>query len=124
MNLSLNTGRTVRLEMYHLYTTNGGALEGSLPRDAMIKVVRERAQRLWGQHRPTVLVEPPPGPLSEWTVFLWLDSTALTADGCGSHLFLIAFLSAEQVLQQAPAHLAENLLRDIPWEKHAENWEP
>ena len=119
----LNTGRTVRFDMYHLYPTNGGSLGGRLPRDKMIKVIRERAERIWGTDRPTVLVEPPPGDLPEWTVFLWLGSEAI-ADGCGSHLFLIAFLSAERVMQQAPVYLAEDLLRTVPWEKHAEDWWP
>jgi len=121
----LNTGRTVRFEMYHLYPTNGGALEGPISREDSIKVVRERAERLWGKDRPTVLVEPPwrAGPLPEWTVLLWLGSEAI-ADGCGSHLFLIAFLSAERVMQQAPVYLAEDLLRTVPWEKHAEDWWP
>jgi hypothetical protein len=122
-SFKLNTGRTVRLEMYHLYPTNGGSLEGSPAREESIQIAKERAARLWGEGRPTVLIEPPPGPLPEYTACLWLDSEAI-ADGYGSHLCLITFVSAGRAMQQAPLYLAEALLRELSWEEHAEDWDP
>lgn len=116
-------GREIRIEMYHLTRTYGGLLEGRPPRDKMLTAVRERAVRLWGDCRPTVVREPSGDKLPEWTVYAWLGSETL-ADGCGSHLFLIFFVDAMSALGSLPVDVCRDELRNVVWEEKAEDWWP
>ena len=133
VHLELSSGRIVGVHELHLARTYACLLGGtpdSKYNELIIERARCRMMPVWGE-RPTYVVPPMVRiiteagrtypRLPEVQYHVWLESEPLSEHWCGSQLVVICFGPPQH---QAPvAEILGPLLRDVPWEQVAQNFD-
>lgn len=131
---SLSSGRNVIMDAFHLEETYAGLIEGvttEADNDARIERKMHGMEKVWGQ-RATYLIKSAsrlfPGPntrpnirLPRYCYHAWLLSKEMNKGFAGSELVVIWFGRQEKELSLLG--MVEHACRDVPWEKHARDFD-
>jgi hypothetical protein len=107
----------LRLEASYSYTTYGGCYEGPPSPKSCIEQARQQAEKLWGKHRPVLVIEPTVKSkmLSKWTHLVSGLGPAMDDDNDGSHLIVIWWS------EMSPD--TNRVLASVDWESHAKDYQ-
>ncbi len=115
------------IDHYYSYRTYSGCLEGYPPLDLAYKSIRSQVKKLWGD-RPVHIIEPeikvipknghfgPHNVLPSWTHIVWANGPEKDPENHGSQLVVVWF-------SNEPIAKAENVLEQVDWAAHAEDFQ-
>lgn len=133
--IPLASGRFLKLEAFYIDRTYASLLEGATSAAdtrARLAAAARRMQPLWGE-RNTYVIKPEGcdleengredcARLPEMTYYAWLTSEPTHPDFCGSELVVVYFASEAEVASEPFAQL-NHLIRDLPWDRLAQNFD-
>lgn len=122
-------GVNVFLDSYYVHDTYSGCYEGAPSVDDSLKHAKLQLERIWGMHRPILVVQPTVKEggreplLPNRCMMAWLNSytSPPNQDFCGSHLFVIWFDDEDA---QSPLLMALKHVNDAGgWWANAKGWD-